>query len=46
MKELLKKYWVYTLPYIATGILVIYTIIGVILGNIEWVWPSGGYGGP
>ena len=34
-KELLKKYWVYTLPYIATGILVIYTIRGIILGDIS-----------
>jgi len=43
-KELLKEYWIYTIPYIATVILVIYTIIGVILGNIEWVWPGGGIG--
>lgn len=45
MKELLKRYWVYTLPYIACGIILIYTIIGIILGNIEWVYP-GGYKGP
>ena len=44
MKELLKKYWLYTLPSIATGILIIYTIIGVILGNIDWVWPAAGIG--
>lgn len=43
-KELLKKYWVYTLPFIACGIIVIYTIRGVILGNIDWVWPGAGIG--
>ena len=44
MKELAKEYWPYTLPNIATGILIIYTIIGVILGNIDWVWPAAGIG--
>ena len=39
------KRWLLILFLTACGILVIYTIIGVILGNIDWVWP-GGYKGP
>jgi len=45
MKEFLKRYWLLTLFFAACGILVIYTITGIILGNIGWTWP-GGYKGP
>jgi len=45
MKEFLKKYWLLTLFLTACSIILIYTIIGIILGNIDWSWP-GGYKGP
>jgi len=38
-RVLLKKYWLYTLPLIASGSVVIYAMIGIILGNMEWIYP-------
>ena len=39
------KLWLQIPFYTALGIFAIYTIIGVILGNIEWIYPDG-YKGP
>ena len=39
------KRWIQILFLTACGIVVIYTIRGIILGNIKWFYPSG-YGGP
>ncbi len=39
-----KRLWLQIPFFTALGILVIYTIIGVILGNIDWVWPGAGIG--